>query len=186
VYPVRGGPAPPEIAEIRERFAGRGLEDGPRLRPLEGNGRDLLRDVLDVDVQPRRVHPEPPDLGIRSGPPERPIIQAMHRSVVDDLAVLVAPRGVEHAARRQLRRVAGDHPVDEATRVGPTNDVLVERADVDQGRCLADRVVLDVVGVGVGRGGEVAGPLAPLLLPVERGGDGVKGGTDTHGRDDLG
>jgi hypothetical protein len=78
------------------------------------------------------------------------------RPIVDDLAVLVAPRRVVDPAGCELRRVAGDHAVDEARGVGAVDPVLEQRRDVDEGRGLADRVVLDVVGVGVDAGREVA------------------------------
>ena len=104
----------------------------------------------------------------------------MDRPVVDDLAVLVAPRRVDDAADRHLRRVAGDHPVDQPERVGPRHDVLVERGDVDQRGRLADRVVLDVVGVGIDARGEIARPLAPLHLAVEGRGARMERRPDAH------
>ncbi len=48
--PERGG-APPEVAEVGERFPGRGLEDRPRERTLERDRRDRLALVLDRDVE---------------------------------------------------------------------------------------------------------------------------------------
>src|SRR5262249_10262793 len=83
-------------------------------------------------------------------------------------------------------RVSRDHAVDEGARIRAADDVLVERADIDQRGRLADGVVLDVVGVGVGRRGEVARPLAPLLLAVEGRGDGMEGGADALGLGDTG
>src|SRR5206468_2346145 len=68
----------------------------------------------------------------------------------------------------ELRRVAGNHPVDEPLRIRSRDAVLVERRDVDERGRLADRVVLDVVGVGVHRRRPVARPLPPLELPIER------------------
>src|SRR4029079_18535774 len=106
--------------------------------------------------------------------------QPMDGSVVDDLAVLVAPRRVPDLAHRELRRVAGDDAIDERGRVGPADPVLVQGRDVDERGRLADRVVLDVVGVGVRGRGPVAGPLAPLLLAIEWGGPRVERAPDAH------
>src|SRR4029079_11848492 len=106
--------------------------------------------------------------------------QPMDGSVVDDLAVLVAPRRVPDLAHRELRRVAGDDAIDERGRVGPADPVLVQGRDVDERGRLADRVVLDVVGVGVGGRGPVGGPLATLLLAIERCGPRVERAPDAH------
>ena len=176
-----GRRAAPEVAQVGEGLARRRLEDGPAARPLERDGGEALADVLDLDVEPARVHRQPAVLGIRRGPAEAILGQAMDGAVVDDLAVLVAPRRVVDGAVPELGRVAGDDPVDELQGVAAADLVLVERADVDQGGLLADRVVLDVVEVGVDAGREIARPLAPLHLPVVRLGPGVERGPDAQG-----
>ena len=65
-------------------------------------------------------------------------------------------------------------------RIRPRDDVLVERRHVDQRGGLADRVVLDVVGVGVDARGEVARPLPPLHLAVEGRGARMERRPDAH------
>jgi hypothetical protein len=119
-------------------------------------------------------------LRIRGRPAEVAVAEPMDRAVVDDFAVLVAPRRVIDLPDAEFRRVAGDHPVDEPLGVRTADPVLVEGADVDDRGGLADRVVLDVVGVGIDRRGVVARPLAPLHLPVQRRGSGMKCGSDAH------
>ena len=175
----RGRPAP-EVAEIRERFAGRRLEDRTAERSLEREGGDLGRLILDRHVEPGRVEGQPAVLRVRGGPAEHVLVQAMHGPVIDDLAELVAPRGVEDLPDGELRGVTGDDPVDEAHGVRPGHAVLEEGADIDQGGRLADRVVLDVVGVGVDGGREVARPLAPLHLPIEGRRPAVERGPGAH------
>src|SRR6185369_5893969 len=73
-----------------------------------------------------------------------------------------------------------DDAVGQPQRVRPRDPALVERRDVDKRGRLADRVVLDVVGVGVDRRGPVARPLAPLLLAVQRRGAWMEGAADAH------
>jgi hypothetical protein len=50
--------------------------------------------------------------------------EAVDRAVVDDLAVLVAPRRVVDLADLELRRVAGDDPVDERSASRPETSYL--------------------------------------------------------------
>ena len=82
---------------------------------------DLLGHVLDRHVEAGGVLPEPAKLRVRGGPAERAVVEVMDRPVVDHLAVLVAPRRVVDLAWLQLRRVAGDDPIDETERVGPAD-----------------------------------------------------------------
>ena len=104
----------------------------------------------------------------------------MDGAVVDDLAVLVAPRRVVDLPDGERRGVAGDDAVHEARRVGTGDAVLVERADVDERRRLADGVVLDVVEVGVDGRREIARPLAPLHLAVQGRRPRMERGPDAH------
>ena len=67
------------------------------------------------------------------------------------------------------------------TASGPADAVLVERRNVDQRRLLADRVVLGARRVGVGAGRQVARPLAPVLLAVERRCSLMERRADAHG-----
>ena len=116
-----------DAADRRRRAAGSSA--GPRTtrrsRP-RGPARDsgpwrasaavALGGLLDRHVEPGRVLAQPAQLRVGGGPAEPLVVQAVDRAVVDDLAVLVAPRRVEDLADGQLRRVAGDDPVDEAER----------------------------------------------------------------------
>ena len=174
----------PEVAQVGERRARRRLQDGSAQGSLQRDRRDGFADVADIHVQAVGVHPEPPDLRVRSRPADhlRPVLvlEAVDRAVVEHLAVLVAPRGVEDAARRELRRVADDQPVHQAHGVGAAQLVLEERAHVDERGRLADRVVLDDVGVVISAGGEEAGPRPPLQILVEGRCTWMEGGPDRH------
>ena len=100
------------------------------------------------------------------------------RAVVDDLAVLIAPGRVVDGARVEPRRVAGDDPVDEADRVRPRHAVLVQGLTSMSGRlgswCTRCR------GSRRRHSSVVAGPLAPLLLAVQRRGAGMERGPDAQ------
>ena len=170
----------PKYRRSAQSGARRTLEDVAGAWPLQGDGRHLFGDVVDPHVEPGRVHREPPEAGVGRGPEELLVAPARDGPVVDDLAVLVAPRGVDHAIDGELRGVARHDPVDEPRGVGPGDLVLVERGHVDQRGLLADRVVLDVVEVGVHRGREVARPLAPGHRGVQRRGARVERRADAQ------
>ena len=124
--------------------------------------------VLDRDVQAARVHPEPAQRRIGGRPAVALLVQPGDRPIVHDKAVFVAPGRVVDAADGELVRVARDHAVDEPRRVRAGDEILVERRDIDERGRLADGVVLDLVGVVIRAGGEIARPFPPLLLAVER------------------
>ena len=170
----------PEVPEIRERRPGRRLEDVPRERALERERRGRLGLVDDRDIQSGAVLAEPSKLGIRGRPAIQALVEPVDRAVIDDLAVLVAPGRVVDRPDLELRRVPGDHAVDEPHRIRPRHEVLVERRHVEQRGGLTDGVVLDVVRVGVGARGEVARPLAPLHLAIEWGGPWMERRSDAH------
>ena len=151
-----------------------------RRRALQRERRDLLGDVVDRDVEARRVLGEPAQVRIGGRPAIHLLRHPRHRAIVDDLAVFVAPRRVVDLADRHLRRVARDDAIDEPHRVGARHAVLEERRDVDQRAGVADGVVFVLVMRLVGADGVVAGPVAIVeaLAQLERAC--VEGGTDRH------
>src|SRR5205814_5422749 len=84
----------PEVFEVSDIGVGDGGEKPARGRTLQRERGDLLRDVLDANVEADGILREPPQAWIRCRPPERLLGGARHRTVVDHLAVLVAPRRV--------------------------------------------------------------------------------------------
>ena len=108
-----------EIFQAADVGVGHRVEQAAGRRPLQRERGHLLRDVLDVDVQADGVLREPAQAGIGRGPAERVLGQPRHRSVVDHLAVLVAPRRVVDLADGELRRVARDDAIDQRLGVGP-------------------------------------------------------------------
>ena len=82
----------PEVAKVVERLAGRGLEDVARERALEGERRRRLGLLGDRHVEAGAVLAQPAELRVGRGPAVEPLVESMDRAVVDDLAVLVAPR----------------------------------------------------------------------------------------------
>ena len=87
---------------------GHGVEQAARGRALERERGHLLGDVLDRDAQADGVLRQPAQAGIGRGPAERVLRQPRHGPVVDDLAVLVAPRRVVDLSDGQLGRVTRD------------------------------------------------------------------------------
>jgi hypothetical protein len=94
---------------------------------LEGQRGEPLRHVLDLHVQAVCVQPEPPQAGVGRRPAELLLSDPGDRPVVEDLALLVAPRRIHDGVFPDLRGVAGDHPVDQPDGVGPANGVLEQR-----------------------------------------------------------
>ena len=174
------GPAPAEVPHVLPVLAARLLQDLPREPALEREPGGLIADVLDLGVEARRVHPEPPFGWVGGGDPVGVLGQPGDRAVVDHLAVLVAPRRVEDLVDLEPGDVSGHHAVEQPSRIRPTNDVLVERRDVDDPRGLADRVVFDVVEVGVDGRAVVARPFTPCEMCVQLGLARVEHGADAH------
>ena len=117
---------------------------------------------------------------MRRGPPERVLAQAGHRAIVDDHALLVAPRRVPDLASLQARGVAGDDAVDQPGGTGTLDAVLEQRRDVDHGTRVPDRVVFVIVVRLVGADGVVAGPVAEAQALGQRRRALVEGGSDRH------
>jgi len=103
---------------------------------------------------------EPTETWIGCGPAIDVLFESRHGSIVDYFATLVTPRRVDDLAHRNLRQVAGDDPIDQAARVSSGDAILEERRDVDQGRGIANRIVLVIVMRFVGANCVVTRPLA--------------------------
>jgi hypothetical protein len=97
--------------------------------------------VEDLDVHPGRVLLQPAQARIRRRPAVGLLRQAGHRTVVDDLAVLVAPRRVVHLANRHPLGVARDDAIHQSRGVASGHAIFEQRGDVDQRGGVADRVV---------------------------------------------
>src|SRR4030095_3491727 len=91
-------------------------------------------------------------------------------SIVDHLAMLVAPGRVVHLTDRHLGDIARDHSIHESRGVSPGDQVLEERRYVDERRRVSDRVVLVVVMALVRADRVVARPVAVVEALAQRGG----------------
>src|SRR6266508_5384594 len=80
----------PEVFQAGHVPLRTGPEDVPARRPLQGDGRGLLRDVLDLGLEAEGVLPQPAQAGLGGRPPEEVLGQAGDRAVVDDLPLAVA------------------------------------------------------------------------------------------------
>ena len=117
----------------------------PGCRTLQGERRDRVRNVLDLNIQAPCVLVKPSQARVRSGPPVGILLQTRDCPVIDDLAPLVAPGRIDHAAHFDLPHVPGYDPVHQFRGVRPCDPVLEQRRNVDQCGGVADGVVLMLV-----------------------------------------
>src|SRR6266498_1151062 len=96
------------------------------------------------------------------------------RAVVDLLSIVVAPGRVEDLADLCFADVACDDMIEQPSGVTASDEILVERGDVEQRRGVADRVILAVVRQLVGAGDDIAGPAPPGLSFGQRTGARMK------------
>ena len=111
-------------------------------------------DLVDLDVEGLTdLHPLQPQhqIGIRQAEPELVLGDPQQHGIVEDPALLVAEDDVAGAHHRDLRRVPGDHQVDERLGVGALHPDLALDRDVPQRDVVDQRVVL-------GHGPAVLGP----------------------------
>ena len=171
----------PEIGDRGDVRAGHQLgEQIARGRALEGERRQIERDVAHAGVHPQRAVLEPAQARIRGRDAEVVRPQTLHGAVVDQLARLVAPRAVQHLPLRTIGCIAGDDAVHQRGRIRAGNLVLAQGRDVEERRSAANRVVLVLVAGFVAEGDGVPGPVAPAAVVAEGGGPGVEGRLKEH------
>ena len=88
-------------------------EQAGRCGTLQSQCGYLLGDVLDADVEARRVLGEPAQVGVCGGPAIHLIGHPRDGAVVDHLAFFVTPWRVVDLSDRQLLRVARDEAIDQ-------------------------------------------------------------------------
>src|SRR5690606_8783869 len=139
-------------------------------------------DVRDLDVVTSAVAREPSEGGFRGGDAVVIPIEARDSSIVEDLAVVVAPTHVGDAALFQTPDVLGHEPREERAGVGTTHVVLAERRSIEDPRRVADGEVLALRRHVEGAHGVVAAPALPLHALAQRGRARMKWGFDGHAR----
>ena len=157
-----------------------GGEDRAGPRTLERDRGDRRALVLDRDVEAQGRVEEPVEVVLLGAEPEGPVLQAVERAVVEDLAVVVAPQRVAHPARPEAGDRARREPIDEALRVSTPDPVLVERAQIEERRRVSDREVL-LLDLGVDPRRRVAGPASPVPSQGERPRAGGERRVEEHG-----
>src|SRR5262249_16412774 len=73
---------------------------------------DALRDGADLRGEPAGLMGDPSQIRVRGGPPKSMFLEAAHRAVVDDIALLVAPGRVDDLTDFKRACVARDHAID--------------------------------------------------------------------------
>src|SRR5438093_1342297 len=84
------------LSDFREQPAGG--------RPLESEGRDLFRNVFNLDVHARGVLAKPAQTRVGGGPAVDILLEAGNSAVVDHLSALVAPACVNHLPSNKASR----------------------------------------------------------------------------------
>ena len=143
-----------------DTFYGR-LGDRPRPRSLERQHAGVGGNVTHLDIHAPTAVLEPAQARRRGADQEPLALQPLHVAVLQQMAVLVAPRRVHDPADAALREVARHDAVEQALRVGAPDLVLEQRRHVDQSGRVADRPVVAVRRRLVAQGAGVARPVAP-------------------------
>ena len=159
---------------------GHGLQQMPRRRSLQRQGRNALGHVVDGDLETDGILREPAQARIGRGPPVAVLTRPRHGSIIDHLSAFITPRRVVHLPDGQLAGVAGDDAVHQLRRVRSAHDVLEQRRHVDERRGVTDGVVFVLVVCLVRADGVIAGPLAVIQALGERKCTGVNGGANRH------
>ncbi len=157
-----------EIFEIGDVGFGDRFEQFARGWPLQSQSGQLLGNVLDLNIHVQAVLPEPAQAGVGSGPAIFVFFQASDGTVVDHVALLVAPAAVNYLADSHLADIAGDHAIHHLGGVLAGDQILVKRRNVDERRSVADGVVLVLVMHFVDADGVISRPLAVIQALAKR------------------
>ncbi len=154
-----------------------GVEDGGGAGALQREGGDVLGHLGDVDLIAVGGVEEPREVAFLTA--EEKVLRAVAEegAVVDDLPGVVAPAGIVDGAHGEFRDVAGGQAVEEARGVGAGDAVFRHRAEVVDGRGVADGGVFHL-DIAQAKGGLKPGPVAPAVMPVLGGDAGVEGRLD--------
>src|SRR5438094_3491983 len=123
---------------------------------------------------------EPAQVRLGGGPAIAVFVEARDGAVVNHFALLVAPAAINHLSLGHFVNVARDDAVHQLGSVAPGDQVLVQRRDVNQRRCIADSVVLVLMVHLIHADRVISRPLAIIEALAEREGAFVKGGSDGH------
>ena len=133
-----------------------------------------------MNVHVQAVLAKPAQAGIGGGPTIFVFFETSEGAVVNDFALLVTPAAVDDLADGDFVDVARDHAIDELGGVFASDQILVERRDVDERTSVADGVVLVLVVHFVHADRVVSRPLAVVEALAEGKGSFVKSGSDGH------
>src|SRR5581483_919849 len=171
-----------EILEVGDVGFGNVFEEFAGGWPLQCKRRDLLRDVLNLNIHVVAVLAKPAQARIGRCPAVLIFFEAGDGSVVDDLAFFIAPAAVDDLADSDLVDVTSDDAIHKTCGVPPGHQVLIQRTDINQRGSIADGVVFVLVMDFVHADGVIARPLAVTQAMAERERSFVKRGSDGQGR----
>src|SRR5581483_11575481 len=164
----------PEILQVRDVRIRHRLQQPSRGRSLQRESGGLLGNILDLNVHVQAILAEPSQAGIGGCPAVGVLGKARNCSVVDDLAMFVAPTAIDHLSNGNFIDVTSDYAIDELGRVASGDHVLVQRGYVDQRGGIANRVVLVLMVYFVNANGVISRPLPVVQAVTQRKGSLVK------------
>src|SRR5215469_10731565 len=169
-----------EIFQVLDVGFGDAFEQFARCRTLQGQRRELLGDVFDLNLKSDGILTKPAQIGVGGSPAIGVFSQSCNGAVVNDLAVFIAPAAIDDLIDGDFVDIAGQYAIDKASRITTCYEVLEQGRDVDQSRRIADGVVFVFVVRLVHADGVKAGPLAIIQAGAEGKRSFVNGGTDGH------
>jgi hypothetical protein len=112
--------------------------------------------------------------------PEEIFAEARDGSIVKNLSVVIAPRGVKDLTDTTFGSIARDHAIHQRNSVSTANEIFVKWRNIEKAGAQANRIVLvDVIQL-VRLSGQVSCPLDPILTVAQRIGARMKGGMSRH------
>ena len=118
-----------------------GLQHREGGRPLQGERRNLLRDLRHVDFETHRRIQQPVDLSLGGAQPVLVLAEPEHRTIVDQMTGIVAPHAIGDPVDLELPHITRHQPVEIGRPAASGDAVLDHRSQVIERAGVADREI---------------------------------------------